>query len=68
MLQTYGCFMAYPLFSTSQKLSSQAAIDLRKPPRYLVAPSLCVFNNFLYACGGVHDKASYSISSARCFR
>jgi len=60
-------FFVFPIFSAGFKLQ-QEPIELRRPPRALSGPSVCVYNNFLYCCGGIHDQSAPHISSARCFR
>lgn len=61
-------FAVYPIMSPIYKTSSEGPVELRKPPQSLILPSICVYNNFLYACGGIHDRSAHTISSARCFR
>jgi len=61
-------FYAHPLLSPYYTLTSESAFDLKKPPRPIIRPNICVYNNFLYACGGVYDRSADAISSARCFR
>ena len=61
-------FYAHPLLSPHYRLTSESAVELKKPPRSIIRPNICVYNNFLYACGGVFDRSIDSMSSARCFR
>lgn len=61
-------FFVYPLLSPMYRLVSDGPVELKKPMRALISPTVCVCNNFLYACGGVYDRSTATISSARCFR